>query len=411
MDGDALAMWKSSASPSLRAARTSTMSEREAAAPGAVGHAVGRRRRRRAVPGRRGSSGTATATCTATATRAPAWSARPISSTATTATRCRAAARRRSRATGATPTACAGGALPVLRPRVQPGHRHRLRRPQAARRRLDGVPPRGLLHGSLAGAARSGRRSATTPPYWLAKLLAVLEGVQEGAVLAGRVEIDEMMYPLPLADQPRMPDGSKVPGGFSGKHCIGIGCDGSGASVFADEGLGKTSGARTLAAFGGHVRAPARRWSRHGERHTTAWSASWACAASGATQAHQAPARPGEPARRGQPALLSAAPVPRLPHEGFDRTRLGGYLDLFWVMMNPPRDKMEKGGVRVGSGNAQPENAARYRDFGAKSPSSDDEESSSQPTICKGGLFRELLRSCTTSSIRSPHDVHWRKPG
>ena len=29
---------------------------------------------------------------------------------------------------------------------------------------------------SLAGAARSGRRSATTPPYWLAKLLAVLEG-------------------------------------------------------------------------------------------------------------------------------------------------------------------------------------------------------------------------------------------
>ena len=51
-----------------------------------------------------------------------------------------------------------------------------------------------------------------------------------------------------------MPDGSKGPGGFSkGKHCIGIGCDGSGAAVFADEGLGKTSGARTLAAFGGHV--------------------------------------------------------------------------------------------------------------------------------------------------------------
>lgn len=138
-------------------------------------------------------------------------------------------------------------------------------------------------YGSLAGAARSGRRSATTPPYWLAKLLAVLEGVQEGAVLAGRVEIDEMMYPLPLADQPRMPDGSKVPGGFSkGKHCIGIGCDGSGAAVFADEGLGKTSGARTLAAFGAMWRA-ARRWSTTWRTATTAWSASWACAASGTT--------------------------------------------------------------------------------------------------------------------------------
>lgn len=213
-------------------------------------------------------------------------------------------------------------------------------------------------YGSLAGAARSGRRSATTPPYWLAKLLAVLEGVQEGAVLAGRVEIDEMMYPLPLADQPRMPDGSKVPGGFSkGKHCIGIGCDGSGASVFADEGLGKTSGARTLAAFGGHVARGSTLvhdmeciWPQPpGPRAGPAQRAAQ-------LQAHQAPARPGEPARRGQPALLSAAPVPRLPHGV--RPHQARRLPRPLLGDDEPSPRQDgKGGVRVGSGNAQPENA------------------------------------------------------
>lgn len=185
-----------------------------------------------------------------------------------------------------------------------------------------------------------------------------------------------MMYPLPLADQPRMPDGSKVPGGFSkGKHCIGIGCDGSGAAVFADEGLGKTSGARTLAAFGGHV-------------------------ARGSTLVHDMEnghnrlvRELGLRSERHNSKLIKRLPDPENPlaavnrlcyllrlfldsHTGFDRTRLGGYLDLFWVMMNPPRDKMEKAAFVLDRAMRNPK-TLRYRDFYARSPSSDDEESSS----------------------------------
>lgn len=63
-------------------------------------------------------------------------------------------------------------------------------------------------------------------------------------------------------------------------------------------------------------------------------------------------------------------------HTGFDRTRLGGYLDLFWVMMNPPRDKMEKAAFVLVRAMRNPK-TLRYRDFYARSPSSDDEESSS----------------------------------
>lgn len=262
-------------------------------------------------------------------------------------------------------------ALPVLRALLQPGHRHRLRRAQAARRRLDGVPPGGLLlreHGVLG---QVGRRSATTPPYWFAKLLAVLEGVQDGAVLGGRVEIDEMMYPLPLAEQPRMPDGSKMPGGFSrSRHCIGIGCDGRGASVFANEGLGKTSGARTVAAFGGRI-------------------------APGSTLVHDMEnghnrlvRELGLRSERHNSKLIKRLPDSENPlaavnrlccllrlfldsHSGFDRAMLDGYLDLFWVMMNPPADKMEKAAFVLDRAMRNPKEL-RYRDFYEKKPSSGD---------------------------------------
>lgn len=257
---------------------------------------------------------------------------------------------------GATPTACAGGAAC---PAAARSTRHRT---VFDGRKLPVADWTEFLlevfsYGSLAGAARSGRRSATTPPYWLAKLLAVLEGVQEGAVLAGRVEIDEMMYPLPLADQPRMPDGSKVPGGFSkGKHCIGIGCDGSGAAVFADEGLGKTSGARTLAAFGGHVARGSTLVHDMENGHNRLVRELGLRSEPAQLQAHQAPARPGEPARRGQPALLSAAPVPRLPHGV--RPHQARRLPRPLLGDDEPSPRQDgKGGVRVGSGNAQPENA------------------------------------------------------
>jgi len=107
---------------------------------------------------------------------------------------------------------------------------------------------------SISGITRANRRSATTVPYWMAKLFAILEGVQDKTMLSGDVQIDETLYPLAAKDQPAMPDGSKMPGGFSrSKICIGVGCDNNGNSVFKREGLGKTSGAKTMAAFGGHI--------------------------------------------------------------------------------------------------------------------------------------------------------------
>ena len=204
MDGDALAMWKSSASPSLRAARTSTMSgeeKRRRPAPSATpwdGAGDGELspaerivrdchrdmyRYRHAGAGLVGEAdffnGYDRDACPRCGS--PAIEGNGRDANGVRRWHCLSCGRAFNPATG---TVFDGRKLPVA----------------AWTAFLLEV----FSYGSLAGAARSGRRSATTPPYWLAKLLAVLEGVQEGAVLAGRVEIDEMMYPLPLADQPRM---------------------------------------------------------------------------------------------------------------------------------------------------------------------------------------------------------------
>jgi hypothetical protein len=46
---------------------------------------------------------------------------------------------------------------------------------------------------STDSIVRNDRRSPTTPPYWLSKVFAVLEGIQDGVVLGQelKVQLDE----------------------------------------------------------------------------------------------------------------------------------------------------------------------------------------------------------------------------
>lgn len=69
---------------------------------------------------------------------------------------------------------------------------------------------------------------------------------------------------------------------------------------------------------------------------------------------------------------------------------LGGYLDLFWMMMNPPCDKMEKAAFALNRAIRNPR-TLRRRDFYARKPRSDDGEAPSWPTFCKGGFFAIML--------------------
>ena len=86
-------------------------------------------------------------------------------------------------------------------------------------------------------------------PYWIGKLFAVLEGVQEGIVLSDRVWIDETDWPLTAKDAVR-----KLLWGLSANQmCAGVGVDDSGTSIYLHEGFGKTSKAKTYATFGSRI--------------------------------------------------------------------------------------------------------------------------------------------------------------
>ncbi|MBQ9069216.1 MAG: IS1 family transposase [Eggerthellaceae bacterium] len=212
---------------------------------------------------------------------------------------------------------------------------------------------------------REDRRSITTVPYWMAKLFSVLDGIQDGVVLSGRVQIDETYYPVPVA-QAIAVDGKKLRGLSRNKLCIGVGCDSGGRSLFDWEGYGKTSGAKTWGAFGGHVEV-------------------------GSTLAHDM--------EKGHRRLVrdlslvseeySSKELARLPdkenplrdvnrlcfllkgfldsHSGFDRADLPGYLNVFHVMMNDPADKMEKAAMVLDRAMSCPK-TLRFREFYRRNP-------------------------------------------
>lgn len=223
---------------------------------------------------------------------------------------------------------------------------------------------------SLAGIARRDRRSPTTPPYQLAKLFLVLDGVQDGVVLSGRVQADEMMYPVPAAEAVRTPSGRRQGGGYSRNNtCIAIACEerGGGSSVFRALGRGKPSGGRAVAAYCPHL----------GEGLTLVHDME---------NAHNAVVRErrlvseahDSRALRGLPDAENPLwKVNRLcfllrlfldGHSGFDRSNIDGWLNLFSVMMNPPEDRLEKAAMVLDRAMASPA-TLRYRDFYGQDPS------------------------------------------
>ena len=222
---------------------------------------------------------------------------------------------------------------------------------------------------SLAGIARRDRRSPTTPPYQLAKLFMVLDGVQDGVVLGGRVQIDEMMYPVPAADRDPSLEGKRAGGYSRNNTCIAIAREerDHGSSAFRVLGLGKPSGERARAAYCPHL-----------EKGLTL--------VHDKENAHNAVVRDRKLVSEAHDSRV----IKRLPddenplwkvnrlcfllrlfldgHSGFDRTNFDGWLDLFSVMMNPPEDRLEKAAMVLDRAMTSP-NTLRYREYYRQRPS------------------------------------------
>lgn len=214
---------------------------------------------------------------------------------------------------------------------------------------------------SVKEMTRSNRRSETTLPYWMAKLFAVLEGVQDGVVLSGTVQIDEKYYPVAAKDRVLRADGGRPRGLSRNQVCIAVGRDSSGASLFSRMGLGKPSRARAWGAYGAHIEPGSRLV------HDMECSHGVLVDRLGlVSECHNSRLLKGLPDKenplRGVNELCYLLELFLNSHSGFDRHYLDGYLDLFWVMMNGPGTKMEKAALVLDRAMRCPKTLA-FREF------------------------------------------------
>lgn len=216
-------------------------------------------------------------------------------------------------------------------------------------------------YASVSLMTREDRRSDTTLPYWMSKLFAVLEGIQDDTMLGGTVWIDETYVSEVAGKLWHRPDG-KLPRGLSrNKICIAVGVDDSGRSVFVSEGRGITTTDRTWEALGTRIEPGSHLIHDMETAHNKLVRELRLD-----SETHNGKALMGVPDRQNP-----LRPVNRAcfllksflrSHSGFSRDDLDGYLDLFHVIMNDPQDRLEKAAMVLDRAMRCPK-TIRFRDF------------------------------------------------
>lgn len=221
---------------------------------------------------------------------------------------------------------------------------------------------------SLEAITREDRRSGTTTAWWMAKLFAVLEGVQDGVVLSGEVQIDEKMHPLAARDRA---GGRAGMGAYSrDRICIAVGCDDSGRSLAVRAGLGKLSKSRCWDAYGGHIARGATLVHDMENSHSVLverlglTSVAYRSAdLKGLDDTHNPLSRVNHM------HFLLKEFMHR--HSGFERDRIDDWLNLFSVIVNPPEDRLEKAAMVLDRAMTVPISLP-YREYYERSASSED---------------------------------------
>lgn len=214
---------------------------------------------------------------------------------------------------------------------------------------------------SVATMTREDRRADTTSPYWMAKLFAVLGGIQDDVVLSGNVQIDEKYYPLASKDQVLRPDGKRPRGLSRNQICIAVGWCSEGASYFSRMGLGKPSKSRVWDALGGHIKRGSKIDHDMERAHGVLVDRLGLDSTVHNSRDIKLLADRENPLREVN-RLCFLLELFLNSHSGFNRSDLDGYLDLFWVAMNPPKDKLEKVAMVLDRAMRCPK-TLRFREF------------------------------------------------
>lgn len=215
----------------------------------------------------------------------------------------------------------------------------------------------------MSNTSKTNKNASTTTKYWLKKLFLLLEDYQSEIILKGTIYIDETYYPAVQSDK-IIKDTDKQSRGLSQNQlCIGVGSDGTN-TIAIFEGYGKTSQKKTKTAFEKHIQVKAHLIHDKEKAHKVlVKELNLTDESYDANECKKFPDKDNplnhinQQCRYVQRFLKS--------HDGFNRDDLQDYLNLFFFIMNPPYNKLEKIEKLLISAIGNPK-TLKFRDFYSK---------------------------------------------
>lgn len=192
---------------------------------------------------------------------------------------------------------------------------------------------------SLHSTAYDNRNSEITAKYWLIKVFEVLKGIQDDIVLDGTVYLDETYISKDKQNKIKK-DGKELRGISRNKIGVGVACNDK-ASIYIVTGTSKPSRTSTMRTYGKHI-------------------------AEGSTIVHDEEKShnilveelglKNEVYLSNKIKQLNDKENPLYPvnhlhmllkkfmraHGGYDRENLQDWMNLFWFIMNEPKDRYDK---------------------------------------------------------------------
>lgn len=222
-----------------------------------------------------------------------------------------------------------------------------------------------IQYESLTADSWNNKNAFTTSKYWFKKTCLLLEHIQDEIILKGTIYYDEMFYSLRNNEITKKADGKKPRGHSKNQMCIGVATDGE-FTVIKYLGTGEPTQKAILKAFINHIEQGStlitdlHRGHKKLVSELKLGSVEYDSKKLKGLSDTDNPLNPVNQKHNHLRKFLNA-------HSGFLREELPDYINLFLLITNPPKEKLEKIDILLNLG-FQSAVSLKYRTYFKKKP-------------------------------------------
>ena len=193
---------------------------------------------------------------------------------------------------------------------------------------------------SITTSARDNRNAVSTGRYWLFKVFAVLEDIQDDIILEDKIYLDEMFFPV-VKSKEVLKDGKKLKGISRNKIAVACAFDNHDHLYIKVEYTSKPSDTSTWDALGSHIK-PGSHLIHDGERSHGVLIRNLNLSEEVYKTAYTLNLKdednPLNPINR----LHALAKRFMKSHGGYNRDNLQDWMNLIWFILSKPQNRYEK---------------------------------------------------------------------